>query len=112
MRRRRAARSSCPEPAGLACEKCRHVQPSTPASASLISVLLVSALLTSLNDRRSSVRCLHRGATRLRGRHRGADPQNLLWVMPAKGDDISSRADVLIIGAGVIGLSVGWRAAQ
>jgi glycine oxidase len=32
--------------------------------------------------------------------------------MPAKGDDISSRADVLVIGAGVIGLSIGWRAAQ
>src|SRR4051794_27657282 len=32
--------------------------------------------------------------------------------MPAKGADISAQPDVLVIGAGVIGLSVGWRAAQ
>src|SRR5689334_22100259 len=32
--------------------------------------------------------------------------------MPAKGADISVQPDVLVIGAGVIGLAIGWRAAQ
>src|SRR3954453_17934060 len=46
---------------------------------------------------------------RLRGRHPGADRLNLLRVMPAKGP---SSPDILVIGGGVIGLSVAWRAAR
>jgi glycine oxidase len=71
--------------------------------------------------------------TGLRGRLRSHRPQNLIRVMPAKGahgfvDNATtastavastavastavSGADVLIIGGGVIGLAIGWRAAQ
>ena len=32
--------------------------------------------------------------------------------MPAKGATISTQPDVLVVGAGVIGLAIGWRAAQ
>src|SRR4051794_2025409 len=46
---------------------------------------------------------------RLRGRHPGADRLNLLRVMPAKGP---SSPDILVIGGGLIGLSVAWRAAR
>src|SRR3954453_13574752 len=45
----------------------------------------------------------------LRGRHPGADRLNLLRVMPAKGP---SSPDILVIGGGLIGLSVAWRAAR
>jgi glycine oxidase len=43
-----------------------------------------------------------------------ADRKNLIRVMPAKGAamDTPESADVAIIGGGVIGLSIGWRAAQ
>jgi glycine oxidase len=37
---------------------------------------------------------------------------NLLRVMPAKGSMTPHSHDVLVVGGGVIGLSVGWRAAQ
>src|SRR5215472_17085042 len=41
---------------------------------------------------------------------------NLLRIMPAKGGDVSLESqletDVLVIGGGVIGLAIGWRAAQ
>src|SRR5271165_314387 len=40
---------------------------------------------------------------------------NLIRVMPAKGADMSAHsgtADVVIVGGGVIGLSIAWRAAQ
>ena len=52
--------------------------------------------------------------TGLRGRLEAADRRNLIRVMPAKGADmsISASADVLVIGGGVIGLSIAWRAAQ
>jgi glycine oxidase len=52
--------------------------------------------------------------TGLRGRLQAADRRNLIRVMPAKGAKMSTTAtaDVLVIGAGVIGLSIGWRAAQ
>jgi glycine oxidase len=52
--------------------------------------------------------------TGLRGRLEAADRRNLIRVMPAKGADMSTSAstDVLIIGGGVIGLSIAWRAAQ
>ncbi len=52
--------------------------------------------------------------TGLRGRLEAADRRNLIRVMPAKGADMSTAAsaDVLVIGAGVIGLSIAWRAAQ
>ncbi len=52
--------------------------------------------------------------TGLRGRLEAADRRNLIRVMPAKGADMSTSAsaDVLVIGAGVIGLSIAWRAAQ
>ena len=59
--------------------------------------------------------------TGLRGRLGAADRRNLIRVMPAKGagpmsvqaDSADSAArDVLVIGAGVVGLAIGWRAAQ
>jgi glycine oxidase len=52
--------------------------------------------------------------TGLRGRLEAADRRNLIRVMPAKGADMSTSAsaDVLVIGGGVIGLSIAWRAAQ
>jgi glycine oxidase len=55
--------------------------------------------------------------TGLRGRLASRRPQNLIRVMPAKGAEVSDKvshpaADVLIIGGGVIGLSIAWRAAQ
>jgi glycine oxidase len=52
--------------------------------------------------------------TGLRGRLQAADRRNLIRVMPAKGAKMntSASADVLVIGGGVIGLSIGWRAAQ
>jgi glycine oxidase len=60
------------------------------------------------------------GATGLRGRLRAADRRNLIRVMPAKGALMSSPApagpsgqtDALVIGGGVIGLAIAWRAAQ
>jgi len=61
------------------------------------------------------------GATGLRGRLTAADRRNLIRVMPAKGADVMSNpaahrahaaADVLVIGGGVIGLAIAWRAAQ
>ncbi len=53
----------------------------------------------------------------LRGRKvkRSADRQNLNRVMPAQGGhlhDRTSEFDLAVVGAGVIGLSVAWRAAQ
>jgi glycine oxidase len=52
--------------------------------------------------------------TGLRGRLEAADRRNLIRVMPAKGAGMSTSAtaDVLVIGGGVIGLSIAWRAAQ
>jgi len=52
--------------------------------------------------------------TGLRGRLEAADRRNLIRVMPAKGAEMSTSAtaDVLVIGGGVIGLSIAWRAAQ
>ena len=52
--------------------------------------------------------------TGLRGRLEVADRRNLIRVMPAKGAEMSSsaRTDVLVVGGGVIGLSIAWRAAQ
>jgi glycine oxidase len=53
--------------------------------------------------------------TGLRGRLEAADRRNLIRVMPAKGADVSAQsgtADVVVVGAGVIGLSIAWRAAQ
>jgi glycine oxidase len=56
--------------------------------------------------------------TGLRGRLEAADRRNLIRVMPAKGAGMSTsgsasgHADVLVIGGGVIGLSIAWRAAQ
>jgi glycine oxidase len=52
--------------------------------------------------------------TGLRGRLQAADRRNLIRVMPAKGAKMSTSAStgVLVIGGGVIGLSIGWRAAQ
>ncbi len=51
--------------------------------------------------------------TGLRGRLEAADRRNLIRVMPAKGAGMSTSgsADVLVIGGGVIGLSIAWRAA-
>jgi glycine oxidase len=51
--------------------------------------------------------------TGLRGRLEAADRRNLIRVMPAKGAGMSTsgKADVLVIGGGVIGLSIAWRAA-
>jgi glycine oxidase len=52
--------------------------------------------------------------TGLRGRLRAADRRNLIRVMPAKGAGMGTSPGpaVLIIGGGVIGLSIAWRAAQ
>jgi glycine oxidase len=52
--------------------------------------------------------------TGLRGRLEAADRRNLIRVMPAKGAEMSTsaNADVVIVGGGVIGLSIAWRAAQ
>jgi len=52
--------------------------------------------------------------TGLRGRLEVADRRNLIRVMPAKGANMntSASADVLVVGGGVIGLSIAWRAAQ
>ena len=52
--------------------------------------------------------------TGLRGWLEVADRRNLIRVMPAKGADMytPARADVLVVGGGVIGLSIAWRAAQ
>ena len=59
--------------------------------------------------------------TGLRGRLGAADRRNLIRVMPAKGagpmsvrqiQRIQRPADVLVIGGGVIGLAIAWRAAQ
>src|SRR4051812_21614064 len=51
----------------------------------------------------------------LRGRRR-ADPKNLIWLAPAEGATSIKRheaaVDVAIVGAGVIGLALGWRLAQ
>jgi glycine oxidase len=51
--------------------------------------------------------------TGLRG-ERHSRPSNLLRVMPAKGviRDMAKAGDVVVVGAGVIGLAVAWRAAQ
>src|SRR5207237_1414910 len=50
----------------------------------------------------------------LRGRH--ADRQQLIRIMPAKRgampQDATADPDVVVIGGGVIGLAVAWRAAQ
>ena len=65
----------------------------------------------------------------LRGRRRAADRLNLIRVMPAQGGErsaardeslepvaktepTSENVDVLVVGAGVIGLSCAWRAAS
>ncbi len=52
--------------------------------------------------------------TGLRGRSR---PSNLIRVMPARGSIVShpsspANADVLVVGAGVIGLGIAWRCRQ
>jgi glycine oxidase len=50
----------------------------------------------------------------LRGRH--ADRQQLIRIMPAKRgampQDPTATPDVVVVGGGVIGLAVAWRAAQ
>ena len=47
--------------------------------------------------------------TGLRGRPRAADRQNLLRVMPAEGA-MSTQLDAVIVGGGIIGLSIAHRA--
>src|SRR5215831_17480477 len=42
----------------------------------------------------------------------GADRMNLLRVMPAKGMKTPHLHELLVVGGGIIGLSIGWRAAQ
>lgn len=47
--------------------------------------------------------------TGLRGKLKASDRRNLIRIMPAKGAGMTSA---VVIGGGVIGLSVAWRAAQ
>jgi glycine oxidase len=44
----------------------------------------------------------------------GRRPSNLLRIMPAKGGQVSSKStsDVIVVGGGLIGLSIAWRAAS
>src|ERR687891_2222725 len=55
-------------------------------------------------DAREPVRRAERGSDRSR-------PSNLIRVMPAQGAEMMSNS-LTIVGAGVIGLSCAWRAAQ
>jgi len=43
---------------------------------------------------------------------RAADRLNLIRVMPAQGGGVDSRADVIVVGAGAVGLASAWRLAQ
>lgn len=63
------------------------------------------------------------GWTRLRGRLRASDRTNLIRIMPAKGvvgivspgterAGNGAHTDVIVVGAGLIGLVTAWRAAQ
>src|ERR687891_1638429 len=55
-------------------------------------------------DAREPVRRAERGSDRSR-------PSNLIRVMPAQGAEMMSNS-LTIVGAGVIGLSCAWRAAE
>jgi glycine oxidase len=52
-----------------------------------------------------ALRGAEREATRLR-------PLNLIRVMPAKGGQAATDADVIVVGGGVIGTAIAWRAAR
>jgi glycine oxidase len=52
-----------------------------------------------------ALRGAEREATRLR-------PLNLIRVMPAKGGEAATDADVIVVGGGVIGTAIAWRAAR